>query len=102
MLKISIVETATEQTIILQGRLTEPWVSELMSVWQNAKVSCGERKCIVDLNDTTAIDQDGVNLLEVMCKEGAKFIAKGVLTKYTVKCLMAKIAKSTGLEGAEK
>ena len=94
MLKISIVETATEQTIILQGKLSEPWVSELKEVWQRAKESCGARKCVVDLNDTTGIDQDGVNLLEVMCKEGAKFIAKGVLTKYTVKCLMAKIAKS--------
>jgi len=94
MLKISIVETATEQTIILQGRLTEPWVSELREIWERAKQSCGPRKCVVDLNDTTGMDQDGVNLLEVMCKEGAKFVAKGVLTKYTVKCLMAKIAKS--------
>ena len=87
MLRISIIDSADAQRFVLQGKLTEPWVSELTAIWQNTRKDLGERTRVVDLNDTTGIDQSGLDALEMMHKEGARFVAKGVLTKYFLKCL---------------
>ena len=94
MLRISIVDSPEEQKLVLQGKLTQPWVSELEALWSRTREDLRERKCVVDLKETTSIDQEGFRVLEMMCKEGARFIAKGVMTKYFLKCLMDKISKT--------
>src|SRR6266404_4713757 len=49
MLRITIAETVTEQKWTLEGRLVQPWISELKSTWKKTEVDRRERKCVVDL-----------------------------------------------------
>jgi hypothetical protein len=40
------------------------------------------QRCVIDLNDVTAIDKSGERLLRAMFKEGAELIATGIYTKH--------------------
>jgi hypothetical protein len=82
VLKITIVETATDRRWIVQGRLVGPWVSELRTTWKKAHRSQDRRACIIDLNDVTFIDKGGERLLRAICKKGARLIANGIYTKH--------------------
>lgn len=82
MLKITVTETATELKWTLQGRLVVPWVRELRKSWNAAHHAREGRKCLVDLNDVTVIDESGEKLLRSMAREGVQFIANGVSNKH--------------------
>jgi anti-anti-sigma regulatory factor len=82
VLKITRTETSAEEKWILQGRLVGLWVGELRSCWKKTHRSDNSRKCIVDLNDVTFIDQKGERLLRTMSKEGVQFIASGIYIKH--------------------
>ena len=81
MLKISITETARETRWVLQGRVFEPWVSELNAIWRTSTRTRQGRACIVDLNAVTFIDKAAEELLRTMAREGAEFIANGLYIK---------------------
>jgi anti-anti-sigma regulatory factor len=87
VLKITIMETATERKWIVQGSLVGPWVSELRTTWKRAHRSHDKRTCIIDLNDVTFIDQSGERLLRAISKKGAQFIAGGMYVKHVVEQL---------------
>jgi anti-anti-sigma regulatory factor len=87
MLKITIIETATDRTWIVQGRLVGPWINELRTAWKRAHRSEDKRACIVDLNDVTFIDKSGERLLRAMCKKGAQLIARGLYIKHVLEQL---------------
>ena len=84
MLKITIMETATDRRWIVEGRLVGPWVSELRTTWKKAHRSHDKRACIIDLNDVTFIDKSGERLLRAMCKKGAQLIARGLYVKHVL------------------
>ncbi len=84
MLKITIMETATDRRWIVQGRLVGPWVSELRTTWKRAHKSQDKRACIIDLNDVTFIDKSGERLLRAMSKKGAQLIARGLYVKHVL------------------
>ena len=94
MLKISILDNPEELRFILQGKLIEPWVSELRAIWEEKSRNVGNRIRVVDLKDATVIDQSGFKTLAMMHDQGARFVAQGVLTRYFLKCL----AKKRGFE----
>ena len=81
MLKITITKTPAEMRWVLQGRLMEPWVSELSANWKKAHRSRKACACVVDLNDVTHVDQAGEKLLRALSREGAQFIANGLYIK---------------------
>jgi ABC-type transporter Mla MlaB component len=87
MLKITITETTAEQRWVLQGRLSQPWVSELRSHWRKTHRARRGRTCVVDLNDVTGIDQSGERVLLTMMRQGAQFIARGVFTAHLLATL---------------
>lgn len=87
MLRITIVETATEQRWTLEGRLVQPWVDELKASWKNRHRPQNGRTCTVDLSQITCIDNSGLRLLRTMSKEGTHFIATGIYTKHVVEQL---------------
>ncbi len=87
MLKITIMETATERRWIVQGSLVGPWVSELRTTWKRAHRSHDKRACIIDLNDVTFIDKSGERLLRAISKKGAQLIAGGMYVKHVVEQL---------------
>jgi len=84
VLKITIVETATDRRWIVQGRLVGPWVNELRTTWKRALRSQDNRPCIIDLNDITFIDKSGERLLRAMSKKGAQLIARGLYVKHVL------------------
>jgi hypothetical protein len=84
MLRITIAETVTEQRWTLEGRLVQPWVSELKSNWVRTGTARRERKCVVDLTGVTFIDKSGEKALAVLFKAGAELIATGTYTQYVV------------------
>lgn len=89
MLKITRVDTRTEQKLILEGRLTPPWIAELRSHWQQIRLAHPERKVVVDLTGVTRIDSAGESALALMKAEGAEFLARGIRMQQIVKDLEA-------------
>jgi ABC-type transporter Mla MlaB component len=84
MLRITIVETLSEQRWTLEGGLVQPWISELKSFWTRTETARQERKCVVDLTGVTLIDKSGEKVLAELSKEGAELIATGVYTRHVV------------------
>jgi len=81
MWRLTILESPAEQRFVVEGKLMQPWVSELESAWESARDARRGRRCVVDLSETTGIDRSGRRLLMAMCGEGVRFIAKGGLRK---------------------
>ena len=87
MLRISITKTPAEMRWVLQGRLVEPWVSELRTNWKRAYRSRKVCTCVVDLSDVTSVDQAGEKLLRAMSRRGAQFIGSGLYIRHVVQGL---------------
>ena len=49
MLKITKIDTDTEQRLILEGRLASPWIGGLGSHWKETRHAHPERDFVVDL-----------------------------------------------------
>ena len=57
MLKITIIDAPREQRLVLEGRLAKPDLAELEATWQKARTALGTRKRVIDLRNTTFIDE---------------------------------------------
>ncbi len=88
MLRITMVENASEQRWILQGRLTSNAIDELMASWCAHRDRPPTQSCIVDLNEVTSIDKDGEQIIQMMIRDGAKFVATGLYTKHLLESLL--------------
>jgi anti-anti-sigma regulatory factor len=84
VLKITIVETATDRRWIVQGRLVGPWVSELRTTWKKAHRTEDKRGCIIDLNEVMFIDKSGERLLRAMSKKGAQLVSRGMYVRHVL------------------
>ena len=94
MLRITVTDFPDEQRWCLEGRLVGPWVAELRSIWRQTRRESDMRRCIVELNDVTFIDENGeVALREIMC-QGAELIASGVYMKQWLGNLRSKSKRS--------
>jgi hypothetical protein len=87
MLRITVTETASEQRWILQGRLTGSTVEELITSWRANRRCQPSQNCVVDLNEITSIDKEGEQVLLMMLRDGAKFVATGLYTKHLLESL---------------
>jgi hypothetical protein len=88
MLKITAIDNGHQRTLVLEGRLVDPWVSELERSWTEAQLANGVRTVVIDLKDVTAISQHGENLLFQMMADGATFnCCRGVFTKHVLRQL---------------
>jgi ABC-type transporter Mla MlaB component len=87
MLRITRIDTPTGQKLILEGRLTEPWIADLSSHWEETRRAHPERKFVVDLRGVIRIDSHGESALALMKAEGAEFLASGIRIKHLVKNL---------------
>ena len=85
MLRVTIFDSPREQRLVLEGRLTEPWLAELELAWKQTQTVRQGRKCVVDLTGATLIDEHGKRILIAMCNEGVQFIAHGVATIHLIK-----------------
>ena len=89
MLRVMMIENASEQRWVLQGRLTACSIGELVASWCSRDRE-QTRKCIVDLTEVTSIDKDGEQVLLMMIREGAKFEATGLYTRRLLESLVAR------------
>ncbi len=87
MLKITITKTPAEMRWVLEGRLVEPWVSELRTNWKKAYRSRKVCTCVIDLNDVISVDRAGERLLRAMSRKGAQFIANGLYIRHVLETL---------------
>jgi hypothetical protein len=92
MLRITVTETTSEQRWILQGRLTGSTIEELITSWRANQRCQSSQSCVVDLNEITSIDRDGEQVLLMMLRDGAKFVATGLYTKHLLESLSAQDA----------
>ncbi|MCS6289567.1 MAG: STAS domain-containing protein [Nitrospira sp.] len=86
MLKITVSNTSRGTTFVLSGRLTGPWVDELLTCWLKQEVD-GPAPCHVDLREVTFIDEAGTTLLSQMYRVGVTIQASGCLTRAIVQNL---------------
>jgi hypothetical protein len=90
MLRITVLQEASEERWILQGQLTKTSVVELTSSWRASTAHPPSRRRIVDLNGVTSIDKRGEEALSMMVHDGATFVASGVYTKHLLNELQAR------------
>src|SRR5260370_25371795 len=90
MFKISIVDTRSQRTLVVEGTLVGPWIAELRTSWRNACQELGRRKLVIDLRNLTTISRAGEDAIFELMKEGAKFSCGNVLTKHVLKQLAGK------------
>jgi hypothetical protein len=88
--RISIVDTRSRRTLIVEGSLVGPWVAELGTTWRNASQDLDSRKLVIDLRNLTVISREGEAAIFDLMKNGTKFTCGGVLTKHVLKQLVRK------------
>lgn len=87
MLKITVLDTPSEQKLILEGKLSKPDLAVLESAWEQALGKLGKRSCVIDLSNTTAIDPTAEGILLDMKRHAAQFVACGIATKHQLEQL---------------
>src|SRR6202035_96413 len=87
MFKISIVDTPAQRRLVVEGRLSEPWINELRATWRNTSRDLAGRKLVIDLSSLTVISREGEDAILDLMKQGAKFSCGGVLTRFVLKRL---------------
>jgi len=99
MLRITKVDSPSEQKLILEGRLTEPWIADLSSHWEETRYAHPARKFVVDLRGVMRIDSAGEEALALMKTEGAEFLATGIRMKHLVEDLEIKAHQKSDSRG---
>ena len=87
MLKISTIDTQSERRLVVEGKLVDPWLTELKRTWDSAAEGLEGRKLVIDLHNATVISREGENALYELMRAGAKFTCAGVLTRHMVRRL---------------
>src|SRR5271156_563361 len=89
MLRITIVDSPTEQRIVLYGKLVGPWIEELQRVWESLRQQLGNRRSVVDLNEVTLIDDSADQLLATMLGQGTELLARSMADRWLIQALKA-------------
>jgi hypothetical protein len=87
MLRITMTEDKSEQRWVLQGRLTASLLEELIASWRDNRDRRPTLNRVVDLDEVTCIDKDGEQVLLMMIRDRAKFVASGLYTKHLLESL---------------
>jgi hypothetical protein len=90
MFRISIADTPSRRTLLVEGTLIGAWVAELGTTWRNACEDLDGRKLVIDLTNVTVISREGEDAIFDLIKEGVNFSSGGVLTRYVLKHLARK------------
>jgi hypothetical protein len=85
VLKITTIETAGQRKLVVEGKLTEPWVAELTKAWQAAKQTLNGHELIIDLCNVTVISSQAETVLIEIKRQGAQFVCGGILNTHVVR-----------------
>jgi len=78
MMKAQFREHDGETVLCVCGRVAEGWVGELEKSWRESRTR------LVDLRGVSFVDPAGRRLLQRMHREGATFLASGLLIQEVV------------------
>jgi len=84
MLKVSKEIHTNMVVFTLEGSLSGPWVEEADRVCCQAPVNEHSLAVRIDLSNVTFVSNEGMELLERLCANGAEIISSDVLTKSLV------------------
>lgn len=90
MFRISITDTPSRRTLVVEGDLAGPWVAELGTTCRNSGRALEGRKLVIDLRNLTVMSREGEEAIFDLMKKGAKFTCAGVLTRHVLKQLARK------------
>ena len=76
-LRITIEENAASIAVILEGRITGPWATELDRTWSTLAPSIGTRKLSIDLRNATYADANGIRVLHKIHSQTAAALITG-------------------------
>ncbi len=74
MLRVTMRTSTDGTTLILEGRVKGPWVSELEKAWHQALNAHDDRPVVVDLSGVNFADGRGRKLLLEMRSQGATLV----------------------------
>jgi hypothetical protein len=98
MFRISTIDTRLKRRLVVEGKLSDPWVDELRQTWRNAKLDLDGRTLVIDLSSLTVISREGEDTIFDLMKQGAKFSCGGVLTRHVLKRLAEKCHECGALQ----
>jgi len=87
MFKISIVDTRSQRKLVVEGKLIEPWVPELVAARRDAALDLDGRKLIIDLNSLTLISREGEDTILDLMRQGVKFSCGSICTRHLLRRL---------------
>jgi hypothetical protein len=90
MFKISIADTPSQRTLLVEGTLIRAWVAELVTTWRNTSRDLEGRKLVIDLTNVTVISPEAEDALFDLMKKGVNFSSDNVLTEHVLKQLARK------------
>jgi hypothetical protein len=90
MFRISIADTPSRRTLIVEGTLIGAWIPELRTAWRNRNQELGGRELLIDVCNLTVISREGEEAILDLMKEGAKFSCGGVLIRHVLTQLARK------------
>ena len=93
MMKISLVDAPTQRRLIVEGKLITPWVAELRSACEGARVDLGSRELVVEMNHVTTIGQEGEKVIVELINAGIKFRCRGVFTRHVLRQLSRRASR---------
>jgi len=74
MLRVTPTDTKEGTTLILEGKLSGPWVDEVQECWTGYATPGHQAKIRVNLREVSYVDGRGRDLLIRMEREGASLI----------------------------
>jgi hypothetical protein len=87
MLRVSIIDTTSQRTLVVEGKLIPPWTTELRTAYDNAKIDLNGRELVVDLKNLTTFSQAGEDLVTELIKEGVQFRGCGLYARLLLRHL---------------
>ena len=94
MLKISLIDSARQRRLVVEGKLVGPWAAELRNASQEARVGLDARELVVEMKHITTISQEGENVILELINEGTRFRCQGVFSKHVVKELTRRASRN--------
>ncbi len=90
MFRISTIETRSQRTLVVEGKLVEPWIGQLRITWKDAADGLEGRELVINLSNVTVISSVGEDAILDLMTQGARFSCCGVLNRHVLKQLARK------------
>lgn len=91
MLRITVLKEPSATRLVIEGKLTGPWIGELRRCWTTIKSSHPDQRIVVDLTEMTCVDDQGKAYLTELYGAGATVAGSGVMTKALIEEIIAGI-----------